>query len=323
MLDKIKRRVEEWFGFGSTIKQEKSMQSLFFMYPDTFLWHQTNNLALRNLCEKYQLNYKPCVYRNNYKSQLFELSQDENCTIACFETNPDYNMKDYKIIKEKLPNAKIIFFGSDSIYLGSQYGIEWPIFLLIDTMSTVIRNKRDYEAEHYYWTVSETILKDIQATKLDAIVKDKAFVSLCKKASGERTRFFNDLSVNSLKVHWNLDLWNLPDIYRMVASAKFALGHTTPVHDNKARSTKGFRDWIAPECGTVLIYDDHEDMRAIGPDILPLYRYLDAGQVVNLVRMFDDTPGMYEKYLVTQQKWAWDNTIERQLERIFKKYELI
>lgn len=297
-------------------------KSIFFFYPACFLWENTINLALQNICKQHQYTYKPLRYSNGYQNLLRDVSIDEQCKLAFFEHNPNFNNADFKIVKEKLPNAKIIMFGSDTIYYGGPQAICWPIDLLIDTIKRMVNECERCPAEHYYWNISESIIEQISKCKLSDI-KNKRLISLCRDASGERVSFFNRLHDCGYPVSWNLKLYNHADIYYAYSQHEFVLGHTTPVFSSRDRTMKGWRDWLAPFCYTVLIYDDYPDILDIGQDIVPTYTYLDQNSVVNLVKKIYDNPTLYNTYLLKQRDWALNNTLEKQLTRILIKHKML
>ena len=298
-------------------------KSIFFFYPRCFLWEYTNNLALKNLAEKHQYEYKPLTYINGYIDDLNKLDMDTNCLLAFFENNPKFNKNDWKVVKEKFPNAKIVMFGGgDTIYYGRADCICWPIDLLIETIKSVAKEDTKFPAAHHYWSISETVIKQIQETKLET-EKTWKLISLCRDASNERVSFFERLKDAGYDVHWNLKLYNPPDIYKAYSRSWFTLGHSTPVFSTKDRTTKGWRDWLAPFCNNVLIYDDFPDMVDIGPDILPTYKYLDQNEVAALCLKLGNDLMLYNEYIEKQRKWALDNTLEKQIEKILLKHKLL
>jgi hypothetical protein len=295
--------------------------SIIFLYPESFLYKHTINFALANIAGENNWIYRGLTYTGGfvtgYRQVLEHQEVDETCKIFFCEQNPDFKEHEEKLIRGKFPNAKLVMMAADSIYYGFPDASPWKVDLWMDTVKAAVAKTTKFPAEHFYWNVSETILKDIQASQIK-IEKTRWFVSLCHAASAERTRFMNDLRCHGKEVLWNQNLWDLHKIYEMYATCWFALGHTSPVHDNKARSMKGFRDWIAPELGTILIYDDYPDIRDL--EIVPMYRYLDAGSVINLADRLKNDKGYYEQILGLQKKWAWDNSLEKQITRAFKKY---
>ena len=296
--------------------------SIAFLYTESFLWEKTIGFALQNICETHNFLYKPLPYIGGhirgFRQVLEHQEVDENCKIFCCEQNPDFKEHDERLLRQKFPNAKLACFTGDSIYYGYPDAFPWTVDLWLDTVKIAVNKTTKFPAEHFYWSVSETILRDIQASALECGAKSRWFISLCHSNSGERTRFMNDLKYSGREVLWNQNLWELRPIYELYAKSWFALGHTTPVHDNKARSMKGFRDWLAPALDCLLIYDDYPDIRDL--EIVPTYKYLDAGEVIRLTDLLRNNPKLYQDFLEKQKKWAWDNSLEQQIERLFKKY---
>lgn len=295
--------------------------SIFCFFPCNFLWRSTNYLALKNIAKQHNIKFSSCFYKSGYREQLNDLVVQEEPTLCFFEYNPDYNIKDYENTKSKFPNSKIVMFGGDVIYYGRPAGIPWPLDLLIDTMQEICndRDKVAFPIEHYYWSVSETIIEQIENTQFDNI-KEKVLISLCRDASSERTAFFSNLKENGYPVTWNLNLWQAEQIYKEYNKHKFSLGHTTPVWTGRNRSMKGYRDWISPFTNTVLIYDDYPDILDIGKYIVPIYRYLDYKDCINLINAIDEDSKLYNEILLRQKEWARNNTLEKQIDKIVQKH---
>ena len=300
------------------------MKTLFFFYPNNFLWQYTLNLTLANLAEKYHYTYKTLAYNTEPSKFLKDLKIDKNCELAFFEDNPEYNEEDCKEVKRAFPNAKIIMFSGDSLYHKrlSADTLTWKVDLCIETIKKITENSSIIPCEHFYWNISETLIEQIKQTTLST-VKTNYAISLCNMTSKERASFLTSLTNEGCIVHWDLKLFKLIDIYNRFAQNWVSIGHTTPVWTGAQRSMKGFRDWIAPFCGTVLIYDDYPDIIDIGEEIVPTYQYIQIESAIKLINKLKNDSALYAKYLRVQKKWAIENSLEAQLIRILTKHKML
>ena len=87
------------------------------------------------------------------------------------------------------------------------------------------------------------------------------------------------------------------------------------------RSMKGFRDWIAPFCGTLLVYDNFPDILDVG-SFIPIYKYEDWNDAARIIKELKRSSYVYDLILKKQKQWALENTLEKQFIKIFEKHLL-
>lgn len=294
------------------------INKIAFLYPKSFLWEYTNNLALKNIATKFGYDYLPIAYESD--RFIDQLSQDNSVKLFFSDQNPAFYIDTYEKLKGKYPYAKFIMFGSDTVYYKGIDSCYWPVDLFLDIVQSDVEKATKYKAEHYYWTISETLIQQIEKTPLDQ-TKTTDFISLCRQ-SHSRRGFFNEI-LTAHSFLFNLNLWDLEQIFKTYAQCWFAIGHTTPLDCFFERGMKGFRDWIAPFCGTVLVYDDYPDMVKIGTAILPIYKYRDPNDLYRITDELKNDKTKYESVLTKQKEWCKINTIEAQLERILIKHGML
>jgi hypothetical protein len=300
--------------------------------PDAYnnlLYRTTFFPALENIAKHLGFKYTSLKLGDWKKPQevIDQVTPFDEETIFITTFDSRWKIKHYESIKKKIPNLKVVFLGSDTHYTGrTEEGkilgleqLEWPIDLYLDSIKSVTEEAQDYvESAHYYWTASRSVIDIINELELS---KEKQYDAICLCSTDNsgfyRREMFQALDEQSLWVLRNLrekDLFKIFDIY---ARSWVALGTTTPCFDTKARSMKGFRDWIAPFCNTPLIYDDYPDILDIGP-IIPTYKYGEWETAGKLIRELQEDKDRYNSLIEQQKEWCLDNTLERQLLKIFK-----
>lgn len=287
---------------------------IYCYYPDNFLWYNTINLALKNISSENNIEYIGVPYKNI--SYINELSKDESECILCLENNYDYTKDIYNKLISNFPNSKIVLLSTDTVYTPPKPF--WKVHLYLDTVKNSLQNIFWWQGEHFYWTISEDIIKDIEHTAFKINSKDYDCICLCRGSSEERIKFLNEVGAR-----FNLEIFDLPEIYWQYNESWIVLGHTMSVWNKGYRTMKGFRDWLAPFCGSVLIYDDFPDIIDIGEQILPTYKYGNSNEARKLIDKFKKDPILYENTIKLQKTWAIENTLEKQLSKIFKKHKLI
>src|SRR5690606_26991256 len=146
--------------------------------------------------------------------------------------------------------------------------------------------------EHWWWSISESMISELSSIRDDSLTEEKErdLICLCNFTPGmyERNVLFENIKRRGMSLAFNKKLFNIPDIYREYNKSKAALGTTTRcIEGLPHRSMKGFRDWIAPFCDTVLIYDDYIDIVNNLKYLVPIYRYQDVDNIYEIIQLLD------------------------------------
>ena len=290
--------------------------------------------ALQNVSKHFNFEYMPLVIEGQWEDGnevVDKLPDIEDDLIFITTYNNKWTREHYDRIKEKMPKIKTVFLASDTHYdgkteSGSLVGlerIEWPLDLYLDTMKEVVEEaKSKFTSAHYYWSVSQNIIDQIESSELESVKKYDA-ICLCStdNQSSVRKEMFQALDEAALWVLRNLDEHDLENIFNLYSQSWITLGTTTSCMSSELRSMKGFRDWIAPFCGSLLIYDSFPDVVEIG-SFIPIYRYGDWQGAAKIIKELKDNKFLYNKLIEKQKRWALDNTLEKQLIRIFEEHLL-
>lgn len=86
---------------------------------------------------------------------------------------------------------------------------------------------------------------------------------------------------------------------------------------------KGFRDWIGPFCGSVLIYDDSPYIMQKYGDVVPYYEYKNIHSIFNIYTKLIKDNQYREQLLKKQRDWARQNTIDIQLFNLLHRHNFI
>lgn len=190
------------------------------------------------------------------------------------------------------------------------------IFIHIDTMYCVKDMIKDINVEMIYWSISEKMIKLIDETKRDKTIP---VICLIKSMTYARNTFLNEIRETYQIQGGGNFAWE--EVVRMNKQSSVCLGISLPaIEPYVERSNKGFRDWMAPFCDCVLIYDDIQEIVDIGSDIVPIYNYKDAKGAKALIQDLLDHPSLAKKLINKQKAWAIENTMDNQLVKIFNKY---
>jgi hypothetical protein len=111
-------------------------------------------------------------------------------------------------------------------------------------------------------------------------------------------------------------------LFQHYMDSKFTLGTTSHNRPELTRlgCMKGFRDWLGPLLGNVLIYDNHPNTEIFNKDkIVPTYDYDNLDSMTDLANTLKEDKPKYTNYMLKQIDWAWENTIETQLLTIMLK----
>jgi len=311
----------------------------YALFPKVFrasasLYNFTLFPAFKKVAEHFDIEYMPFEIDGDWadgNEVIEKLPSIEDEVIFITTYNNGWTREHYDSIKSKMPNAKMVWLGSDTHYdgkteSGSLVGLEniqWPLDLYLDTMKDVVTEASSlFPSEHYYWSISESIIDLIDSFDLNTAKKYDS-ICLCSTDNGSSVRkeMFQALDEAGLWVLRNLNEHNLETILNFYSQSWTALGTTTPCMNSDLRSMKGFRDWIAPFCGTVLIYDNFPDILDIG-SFVPIYKYEDWDDAARVIKELKTNSYVYDLIIKKQKQWALENTLEKQLIRIFKKHLL-
>lgn len=298
----------------------------------------TTSLAFRGLAKRLGAEIQ-CIDIEDFGGRRIE--RDETASIVTFHAA---HSKIYSFPVSEMrtywPNAKIVALGSDSIpYLhgythqDARYGV-WKDYeynspeevdLHLDTLSEVIRaySSRGVKTDQWLWTASESYMDYVSAFARPHISpssqKDIDAISLIDVKTEYRRNMRDYLVGKGLKVAIGTGEQNLDRIWNWYRRSWVVIG-TTSGGWTPQRTMKGFRDWLAPVLGTVLIYDDHEDAVENYPWDTPFYEYGDFEQIATFIKALKGDPWMYSRIVNSQLEWAKENTLENQFEKLFKKH---
>lgn len=245
----------------------------------------------------------------------------------CFwNLGPNFDWSKFSRYKSRNPYARLVTFGGDTQYWLRLEQFDWSaIDLNLEPSQCAVDKVRELgvRCEQFFWSVSGRSIVNIQRyygfgqrwRPIDALG--------LYRGTPERKELFAGLVYHGHSVVLSPGEW---DFYRTIdyyMHAKVAVGTTSSPVPGWARGMKGYRDWIAPFAGCVLVYDDYPDAQQAWDNIVPFYRYGKPDSLAELiVRLSCDQP-LRERYLARQQAWARQHTTDRQFEALFARYGLL
>ena len=162
------------------------------------LYNLTFFPALENVASHFGADYLPFEISQwtdgNEVVEKLPSIEDEVIFITTYNTG--WTREHYDSIKSKMPNARMVWLGSDTHYdgkteSGSLVGLEniqWPLDLYLDTMKEVVAEAASYfPSEHYYWSISESVIDLIDSFDLNTAKKYDS-ICLCSTDNGSTTR---------------------------------------------------------------------------------------------------------------------------------------
>lgn len=303
--------------------------------------------ALKNVSEHFGYTYIPCRADKTHMELVESVPKTQERVFFVTNFTLDWKREHYDALKKRIPNSEICWFGSDTHYHGLDAAasemrsvidlplkrhvdapifkglslMEWPIDLYLDPIKAVAKDANLVcDSYHFYWTISEDTIKKIESKPLK---QKKIYDGIClcstDNRSYHRKEMFDRTDKDGLTVLRNLNEHDLDKIFNLYSQSWATIGTTTACMASEIRSMKGFRDWLAPFCNSVLIYDDFVDIVDIG-DFIPLYNYGEWGQIKELIDKLKSDSVTYNKLIEAQKKWTIQNTLERQFIRIFKAF---
>lgn len=307
------------------------MQNVYLFYPNpekypSTLYTHTYVRALQNLAPKLHFNF--IEFKNSGWRDILEIPGSETPTIIIYPYDCYMNKETMNKVREKFSKLKLIPLGADMRYYhGGVNAIDYKPDLFIDPMMEVVNEGKSlFPSRHIWWSISETTIKEIEDLNLDE-TKEIDAICLCNDNHPTRNSFFKKLDSCGVSLKRNLHMFNMEEVYRLYSKCWICLGITCPII-KEYRTMKGFRDWIAPFCGTILIYDDYPDIvnEFSSEKIVPIYPYMnecEVKSVLNLLKESGKNSFIYQALLDKQKKWAKLNTMEAQLEKIFLEEKVL
>lgn len=252
--------------------------------------------------------------------------------------NPQHSNISTSQLREWYPNAKFITFCSDTIYYQTN-GLKWQmdpggIDLHLEIMPQSLDRflSNGIDAELWIWTGSERLYKQAyQYYKSHEMNKKYDFIGVYGKHSIENPLCWRHHAVKHI-IEKEMTFTNgggtgykdddLDRLFQHYMDSWVTLGTTSHNRPELTRlgCMKGFRDWLGPVLGNVLIYDNHPNVSTFNKDnLVPTYEYDDYNSMTELVKYLKKDKNIYANYMLRQNDWAWDNTIEQQLLNIMLK----
>lgn len=238
-------------------------------------------------------------------------------------------------IKKCLPNSYVVILGSDTIHHGLDPSInpEVPgalehVNLWLDLVQAVVDSYRHYgmNAALWHWTTSEWYVQEFCSIAAGLPAKDKGtrsvdLIGLFRNNTDYRKKLWAGLEAEGLpcKKSGQGISYDPKELYDAYSSSLLTLGTTSPSWTN-CRTIKGFRDWIGPLCGSMLIYDNHPQIRNEYEHLIPIfYDYDDPiGDIkfwVDSCRNVFDAVSC-QTIIDIQADWVRQNTIVKQLHKL-------
>jgi len=258
-------------------------------------------------------------------------------TIFVFEgADLKVSNKTTKDVRGWFPNSKLVALTGESLTYKYGYGhytnnptkeFEFydghDIDLWLDGNDEIVT---DYRAigltiDYWMWTTSHYLIE--QFINRERIPKVQDTVCLIGHKGPYRHQLM-DFMNQRYRCQWgtgaDVGNYDLDHLFSSFGGSRFVLGTTSPCWWIN-RSVKGFRDWLGPLCGTVLIYDNYPDVVKKYP--CPIYDYDNLNTIAELMESIWNDPIKYQQILNEQVAWVKENTIAKQLYNRFKQYNII
>jgi len=306
---------------------------IYHISEESYYQKFTNVLAIQNLCQSKKLPFKTYDI-SEFEAHRIDIDHDPKAVFIVEDAFAARGNWSAKTLRTFVPNGKIVIQGGDTAYLLEQNRStgfnRFQVDLWLDTMRPVVEQFRSEGiiSDIWKWTISKQFMEWAK-TYSESNVKQaetRSVISLIVANTEYRKRLvqtFRDskyiLTVGTGKIS------SLPNVlFPLYFNSIVAVGTTSPSWTGNLRTMKGFRDWFAPFLGTVLIYDDHEQIinEYGGHDVLPIYEYDRQQSVLELIDELVDEPEKYSSFLKKQQVWAEANTIDQQLEDVFTRNQV-
>jgi hypothetical protein len=293
-------------------------------------------------------DYKVLAKRIGYEHKFYTMEQIQNEQVD-HDSSPDTLFmfepallklphKTTKDIKRWFPNCKIVALSSEALTYKYGYGWWYPanltrefeiydahdVDLWLDINDEIVEfyAQKGLKTDTWENTTSHYLI-DLYSNR-PRLEKNQDIISLMGHRNDYRNALINFLTARytcQFGQHPSTADWDPEHIYNDFSRSKFVLGTTSPCWWSN-RSMKGFRDWVGPICGTVLIYDNYPDVIKKYP-VCPTYNYDDFNSIEDLVTKIWSDPVLYKKILDGQIEWIKENTIAIQLFKVLTKHGII
>jgi hypothetical protein len=298
----------------------------------------TNGLAIPNMAKQLGIECKTySIYE--FQNAIVDRDSSQDAVFIAESAFFRDSLLDARQLRRLIPNGKLINMASDSIYFTRKNDDEFYFLpeyfdLWLDTMEEC---KEYYQskglfADIWRWTISDKYIDLIddylfnlqEGFMYEPSKKEKDYVCLARLNSIYRQQLKHYLDENRLKGTFGTGALSsdLKDLYELYNTAWVAIGTTSPAGQDDIRTMKGFRDWIAPFFGTVLVYDDHPEMNWAS-SVLPRYDYNDFPDLKAFIIDVKHYPDLSKQYIKKQKAFILNHTIEKQLINLFRKHSII
>lgn len=264
-----------------------------------------------------------------------KIQPDNDKIIFIFEAGiPHHCNFPLNIAKRYWPNSIFIPLSTDTIFwrMRNQHQMDLQyIDLFLDPHKEVIDEytKLGVLCDKWFWTSSEWFLNYIETHKMQ---EEKVYDFICVlHPDSIRPDTYRGQMVKHIEKrgftftqgggsgHDDNDIDRLIKYY---CKSKITLG-TSNCHGSNIRGIKGFRDWLGVACDVPLIYDNESVIMEEYNSRVPYYQYGNFDQLVDIGKTLINYPKIYYYYLLKQQQYLKENTIDKQLTRLLLKYSFI
>lgn len=313
-------------------------------FTKSFVWHSTG-LAVKNLAALmggYAYQFEACTWGNRMDSGNWGVSPEKADLLIVEATYFEINGTTVQEVRRHYSNAAIIVLSSDAIYFvatGKNGGFQFQglgdvdLFLELDPRVREHYRELGYRnIDEWKWTASAELLGHIAGTPNPPFEeREYDFIGVYAPHTIAREGSYRNQMVRAIESaglkftqgggsgHGDSDIDRLIQHYK---NSKFTLG--TSSHDNPllTQCVKGFRDFMGPAAGSLLIYDNNPAIRLYNCP-MPVHPYGDFDRLISLTEEYKSNPLIYQSTLEAQQKWVLENTIEKQLFKKLKEHKLV
>lgn len=257
----------------------------------------------------------------------------------------------YKL-REAFPNGKIVIMMTDAQYnfhnitpSGQHNGyVGWVLendmqeynvvdmLLCVDQGPLALYKKgTSVDCNYLIWSISEATIQKLTQYNIN---QEKSLDFLCMMRvvsfNQYRTKLKDYLYKSSYNIMFepnkiNCSKNNFKNLYDMYNKTWFIFGTTSSnIPHRPEKCMKGFRDFLAPFCNSVLIYDNYPDVLKYFTDsegvVVPIYNYSDWTTINKIYDELTNNLDLYNNYIERQKQWAMNNTLYKQFLRLFKEW---